>query len=181
MNTQHNTTHDCVRPPVHEKKELCDLDYSQDPPRILSNYLVHAPKPFNAEPHLPLLVNAGLITPTDVFFKRNHGPIPDIRLEDHQVYIGVQTLNESQPVEWKALNMHDIMTRWPKATITASLQVTHYGRYFFLFLHKGAVMDTHSESEREREEKNSACAASQRHNHYRQFNSRRSLVNCALE
>ncbi|KAH7026976.1 Oxidoreductase, molybdopterin-binding domain-containing protein [Linnemannia elongata] len=122
MNTQHNTTHDCVRPPVHEKKELCDLDYSQDPPRILSNYLVHAPKPFNAEPHLPLLVNAGLITPTDVFFKRNHGPIPDIRLEDHQVYIGVQTLNESQPVEWKALNMHDIMTRWPKATITASLQ-----------------------------------------------------------
>ncbi|KAF9152178.1 hypothetical protein BG015_005667 [Linnemannia schmuckeri] len=123
MNTQqNNTAQEGVRPPVHEKKELCDLDYSQDPPRILSNYLVHAPKPFNAEPHLPLLVNAGLITPTDVFFKRNHGPIPDIRLEDHQVYIGVQGLDESQPVEWKALNMHDIMTRWPKATITASLQ-----------------------------------------------------------
>ncbi|KAF8925652.1 hypothetical protein BGZ47_003132 [Haplosporangium gracile] len=123
MNTQQkNTVQECIRPPVHEKKELCDLDYSQDPPRILSNYLVHAPKPFNAEPHLSLLVNAGLITPTDVFFKRNHGPIPDIRLEDHQVYIGVQDLDESQPVEWKALNMHDIMTRWLKATITASLQ-----------------------------------------------------------
>lgn len=122
-----------IVPPQHEKVELCDLDYAQDPPRILSNYLVHAPKPFNAEPHLPLLVNAGLITPTEVFFKRNHGPIPDIQLEDHQVYIGVQqplhndaTLDSSAAsptVEWKSLSMHDIMTKWPKVTVTASLQV----------------------------------------------------------
>lgn len=150
MNTQHNTTNDCVRPPVHEKKELCDLDYSQDPPRILSNYLVHAPKPFNAEPHLPLLVNAGLITPTDVFFKRNHGPIPDIRLEDHQVYIGVQSLDESQSVEWKALNMHDIMTRWPKATITASLQVIHIRAHFFFCFSSGEQSWIHTAKGRER-------------------------------
>ncbi|KAI1317074.1 hypothetical protein EDD11_009057 [Mortierella claussenii] len=110
-----------IQPPQHCKKELCDLDYAQDPPRILSNYLVHAPKPFNAEPHLPLLINSGQITPTDVFFKRNHGPIPDIRPEDHRVYVGIQ----GQPagaIEWKILDMNDIMTKWPKATITASLQ-----------------------------------------------------------
>ncbi|KAF9273588.1 hypothetical protein BGZ68_001370 [Mortierella alpina] len=115
-------THTPVQPPKHSQKTLCDLDYAQDPPRILSNYLVHAPKPFNAEPHLPLLVNSGTITPADVFFKRNHGPIPDIRLEDHQVYIGVQTNELSEKVDWKVLNMQDLMTKWPKATITASLQ-----------------------------------------------------------
>ncbi|KAG0356888.1 hypothetical protein BGZ54_000565 [Gamsiella multidivaricata] len=120
-------TKPCVAPPQHSKKELCDHDYSQDPPRILSNYLVHAPKPFNAEPHLPLLINAGHITPTDVFFKRNHGPIPDIRLEDHRLYIGIQQYTQASqgqlgPVEWKVLNMNDIMTKWPKATIAASLQ-----------------------------------------------------------
>ncbi|KAG0207028.1 hypothetical protein BGX28_001628 [Mortierella sp. GBA30] len=113
----------CIRPPKHTHKALCDLDYAQDPPRILSNFLVHAPKPFNAEPHLPLLVNAGSVTPTDVFFKRNHGPIPDIQLEDHQVYIGVQTCQgDNSRIGWKALSMQDLMTKWPKATITASLQ-----------------------------------------------------------
>ncbi|KAF9934379.1 hypothetical protein BGZ67_003859 [Mortierella alpina] len=115
-------TNTAVQPPKHSQKTLCDLDYAQDPPRILSNYLVHAPKPFNAEPHLPLLVNSGTITPADVFFKRNHGPIPDIRLEDHQVYIGIQTGQPSEKVNWKVLNMQDLMTKWPKATITASLQ-----------------------------------------------------------
>ncbi|KAF9177845.1 hypothetical protein BGZ51_008226 [Haplosporangium sp. Z 767] len=124
---ENSSSHECIQPPKHCKKELCDLDYAQDPPRILSNYLVHAPKPFNAEPHLPLLVNAGLITPTEVFFKRNHGPIPNIKLEDHLLYIGVQSNQQSgigsdTPVEWKALNMNDLMTKWPKATITASLQ-----------------------------------------------------------
>lgn len=117
-------THTPVQPPKHSQKTLCDLDYAQDPPRILSNYLVHAPKPFNAEPHLPLLVNSGTITPADVFFKRNHGPIPNIRLEDHQVYIGIQTNELSEKVDWKVLNMQDLMTKWPKATITASLQVS---------------------------------------------------------
>ncbi|KAF9898170.1 hypothetical protein BX616_004392 [Lobosporangium transversale] len=130
--TTHQQEHIHIQPPEHCKKELCDLDYSQDPPRILSNYLVHAPKPFNAEPHLPLLINSGHITPTDVFFKRNHGPIPDIRLQDHRIYIGVQRQNQSNRngltaapmdiVEWKVLTMDDIMNKWPKATITASLQ-----------------------------------------------------------
>ncbi|KAG0206973.1 hypothetical protein BGX28_001722 [Mortierella sp. GBA30] len=120
MNSQANAY---TQPPVHSRKKLCDLDYARDPPRALSNYLVHSAIPFNAEPHLSHLVNAGSITPTDVFFKRNHGPIPDIQLEDHQVYIGVQTDANGDPhVEWKALSMNDLMTKWPKTTIMASLQ-----------------------------------------------------------
>ncbi|KAF9175063.1 hypothetical protein BGX20_008520, partial [Mortierella sp. AD010] len=127
MELRQNDTHEYAQPPQHFKKELCDLDYLQDPPRNLSNYLVHAPRPFNAEPHLPLLINSGEITPTDVFFKRNHGPIPDIHLEDHRVYIGIQQATQDSRghpsrIEWKALDMKDIMTKWPKATISASLQ-----------------------------------------------------------
>ncbi|KAF9963181.1 hypothetical protein BGZ65_005365 [Modicella reniformis] len=148
----YNNTHESIHPPQHCKKELCDLDYSQDPPRILSNYLVHAPRPFNAEPHLPLLINSGSITPEDVFFKRNHGPIPNIQLEDHTVYIGIQRgLHDNQgqpaPVEWKALDMNDIMTKWPKVTITASLQAVWSGPRLCDILHSvvGVPQELHHE------------------------------------
>ncbi|KAG0091346.1 hypothetical protein BGZ93_004549 [Podila epicladia] len=115
------SAHHTVQPPVLQRIDEHDLDYTRDPARVLHNFIVRAQRPFNAEPTLPLLVS-DYITPSDVFFKRNHGPIPDIQLEHHQVFIGVQQADASGLVEWKSLSMHDIMTKWPKATITASLQ-----------------------------------------------------------
>ncbi|GJJ68903.1 sulfite oxidase [Entomortierella parvispora] len=111
-----------VHPPSHERVHESQLDYSHDPTRDLPSFIVHAQTPFNAEPRLPLLVNAGQITPTDIFFKRNHGPIPDIRLESHKVYIGLQHPDSSPRLDWAELSMYDIMSRWPKVTVTASLQ-----------------------------------------------------------
>ncbi|KAF9401113.1 hypothetical protein BGX21_002648 [Mortierella sp. AD011] len=96
------------------------LDYSHEPSWTQSNLLVHCEKPFNAEPPLPALVNAGQITPTDIFFKRNHGPIPDISLENHQICIGVQ--RNTPDIEWKVISMRDIISKWPKATVTATIQ-----------------------------------------------------------
>ncbi|KAF9329617.1 hypothetical protein BG006_007340, partial [Podila minutissima] len=115
-----------IHPPEHERVDESALDYSHEPHQNLARFIVHAATPLNAEPQLPLLVEK-YITPTDVFFKRNHGPIPDIHAEEHTVFIGVkqnpQYYHEaSPPVEWRALNMTDIMTKWPKATITASIQ-----------------------------------------------------------
>ncbi|KAG0347897.1 hypothetical protein BG004_006616 [Podila humilis] len=120
MDTAHHHLQNIVQPPVLQRIDEHDLDYTHDPTRVLQNYIVRAQRPFNAEPTLPLLVS-DYITPSEVFFKRNHGPIPDIQLEHHQVYIGVQK-GDCTGVEWKALSMHDLMTKWPKATITASLQ-----------------------------------------------------------
>ncbi|KAG0197797.1 hypothetical protein BGX28_008704 [Mortierella sp. GBA30] len=111
-----------ISPPAKSRIDEDKLDYTREPIRSQSNFRVHCQTPFNAEPNLPLLVNSGEITPSDVFFKRNHGPIPDIRLEDHKVYIGVQHIDDPSAVEWKAISMHDIMTKWRKIAITASLQ-----------------------------------------------------------
>ncbi|KAK5816451.1 Oxidoreductase, molybdopterin-binding domain-containing protein [Linnemannia elongata] len=134
MDFQHshsdNPRTSAIHPPEKHRIHESKLDYSNEPTptRLLSNYIVHCHTPFNAEPQLPLLVNSGQITPADVFFKRNHGPIPDIALDDHKIFIGVQQnpqyyFNaESPAVEWKQLSMHDIMSKWPKTTITASLQ-----------------------------------------------------------
>ncbi|KAG0093724.1 hypothetical protein BGZ92_002474 [Podila epicladia] len=115
-----------VHPPEHERVDESALDYSHEPHQNLARFIVHAATPLNAEPQLPLLVEK-YITPTDIFFKRNHGPIPDIHAEEHTVFIGVkqnpQYYHEaSPPIEWRALNMTDIMTKWPKATVTASIQ-----------------------------------------------------------
>lgn len=116
------SAHHTIQPPVQQRIGEHDLDYTHDPARVLHNFIVRGQRPFNAEPTLPLLVS-DYITPSEVFFKRNHGPIPNIQLEHHQVFIGVQQADTSGLVDWKALSMHDIMTKWPKATITASLQV----------------------------------------------------------
>ncbi|KAF9361375.1 hypothetical protein BGX26_003887 [Mortierella sp. AD094] len=116
----HNGNNSAVHPPAQHRVDEELLDYSHEPTWIQSNLLVHCAKPFNAEPPLPALVNAGQITPTDIFFKRNHGPIPNISLDHHQIYIGVQ--KNTPNIEWKAISMHDIISRWPKATVTATLQ-----------------------------------------------------------
>ncbi|KAF9378294.1 hypothetical protein CPC16_011395 [Podila verticillata] len=115
-----------IHPPAHERVDESSLDYSHEPHQNLARFIVHAATPLNAEPQLPLLVEK-YITPTNVFFKRNHGPIPDIHAEEHTVFIGVkqnpQYYHEaSPPVEWRSLTMTDIMTKWPKATVTASIQ-----------------------------------------------------------
>ncbi|KAG0305665.1 hypothetical protein BGZ98_003775 [Dissophora globulifera] len=118
------------RPPSQNRVDEDDLDYSRDPHWLRSDFLVHTNKPLNAEPSLLTLVHAGDITPIDVFFKRNHGPIPDLSLDHHQIFIGL-TEKYSKPdehdstvpgIDWQVLSMRDIMTRWPKITITATLQ-----------------------------------------------------------
>ncbi|KAG0232562.1 Oxidoreductase, molybdopterin-binding domain-containing protein [Mortierella sp. GBAus27b] len=113
-----------IQPPPVQRVDAQDLDYSHDPAWVEPNFVVHCPRPFNAEPPLPSLINAGEVTPTDLFFKRNHGPIPNIALEQHQIYIGLKLKESSSPsgTDWKVLSMHDIMTRWPKVTLTATLQ-----------------------------------------------------------
>ncbi|KAF9974435.1 hypothetical protein BGZ73_002177 [Actinomortierella ambigua] len=115
----------CV-PPAHRRLADSEMDYSEEPIRPLTNFIVRNVKPFNAEPHLDQLVNAGVITPADLFFKRNHGPIPNIRFDQHLVYLAATHTpcngHSQERVQWKTLSMHDLMTRWPSVDITASLQ-----------------------------------------------------------
>ncbi|PWY73543.1 nitrate reductase [Aspergillus eucalypticola CBS 122712] len=43
--------------------------------------------PLNAEPHLSKLFNAGLITPNELHYVRNHGPVPKLVWEFHEIEI----------------------------------------------------------------------------------------------
>ncbi|XP_031405851.1 sulfite oxidase [Punica granatum] len=89
-------------------------DYSQEPPRHPS-LIVNAKEPFNAEPPRSALI-LSYVTPVDMFYKRNHGPIPIV--DDIESYhVDVSGLIGS-PAK---LYMRDIR-RLPKYNVTATLQ-----------------------------------------------------------
>ncbi|GMH06843.1 hypothetical protein Nepgr_008683 [Nepenthes gracilis] len=89
-------------------------DYSQEPPRHPA-LRINSEKPFNAEPPRSALVSS-YVTPVDLFYKRNHGPIPIV--DDLRMYrVSIMGLVGNA----KELSMEDIW-RLPKYTVTATLQ-----------------------------------------------------------
>ncbi|KAL6623168.1 hypothetical protein ACP70R_033047 [Stipagrostis hirtigluma subsp. patula] len=89
-------------------------DYSREPPRHPS-LRINAKEPFNAEPARRDLV-ASYITPVDLFFKRNHGPIPVLDdIDSYYVTIGGLVATP------RRLSLDDIR-KLPKYNVTATLQ-----------------------------------------------------------
>ncbi|XVF60035.1 hypothetical protein PTKIN_Ptkin08bG0010500 [Pterospermum kingtungense] len=89
-------------------------DYSQEPPRHPC-LQINAKEPFNAEPPRSALVSS-YVTPVDLFYKRNHGPIPVV--DDMERYcVDITGLIESP----KKMYMRDIRML-PKYNVTATLQ-----------------------------------------------------------
>lgn len=89
-------------------------DYSQEPPRHPC-LRVNAKEPFNAEPPRSALISS-YVTPVDLFYKRNHGPIPIVDdIERYCVLICGLIENPKQ------LYMNDIR-KLPKYNVTATLQ-----------------------------------------------------------
>lgn len=89
-------------------------DYSQEPPRHPC-LKINSKEPFNAEPLRSALVSS-YITPVDLFYKRNHGPIPIVDdIESYHVSLGGLIGNP------KKLFMRDIWML-PKYDVTATLQ-----------------------------------------------------------
>ncbi|XP_019161772.1 PREDICTED: sulfite oxidase [Ipomoea nil] len=89
-------------------------DYSQEPPRHPC-LKINSKEPFNAEPPRSALVSS-YVTPVDLFYKRNHGPIPVV--EDIERYSVTLSGLIGHP---KELFMRDIW-KLPKHTVTATLQ-----------------------------------------------------------
>ncbi|KAJ6800115.1 sulfite oxidase [Iris pallida] len=89
-------------------------DYSLEPPRHPS-LKINSKEPFNAEPQRTALVTS-YITPVDLFYKRNHGPIPVVDdIERFRVSIGGLV---EKPIQ---LSMDDLR-KLPKYNVTATLQ-----------------------------------------------------------
>jgi len=97
----------------HQATDIKD-PYVNDPPRHPA-LKINTKKPFNAEPPMQLLTD-GLITPNDIFFVRNHLPVPDIDENTYELEItgeGIDTIK---------LSLEDLKTKFPKHTITATMQ-----------------------------------------------------------
>ncbi|XP_047334212.1 sulfite oxidase isoform X2 [Impatiens glandulifera] len=89
-------------------------EYSQEPPRHPC-LKINSKEPFNAEPPRAALVSS-YVTPVDLFYKRNHGPIPVV--DDLERYcVSITGLQGAE----KTLSMKDIWNL-PKYTIAATLQ-----------------------------------------------------------
>ncbi|PON61314.1 Eukaryotic molybdopterin oxidoreductase [Parasponia andersonii] len=89
-------------------------DYSKEPPRHPC-LQINSKEPFNAEPPRSALFRS-YVTPVDLFYKRNHGPIPVV--DDIERYsVSVSGLVENP----KELSMKDIRML-PKYDVTATLQ-----------------------------------------------------------
>ncbi|KAK7086564.1 hypothetical protein SK128_028013 [Halocaridina rubra] len=72
-------------------------------------------QPFNAEPPLALLAD-NLITPNELFYVRNHLPVPDVDAKTYELEIFEDTMNKE-----KILKLNDIK-KYPKHSVTATIQ-----------------------------------------------------------
>lgn len=70
-------------------------------------------KPFNAEPPPSILADS-LITPVDLFYVRNHLPVPDIKEKDYNLEINFKGKDYS-------LSLNDLKKKFEKVTITATV------------------------------------------------------------
>ena len=87
--------------------------YSNDPLRspVLK---VNTQTPFNAETP-PVLLAENYITPNDIFFVRNHLPVPRVDPDQY-------TLEVKGGGETVRLSLRDLKTKFPKHTVTATVQ-----------------------------------------------------------
>ncbi|XP_010485345.1 PREDICTED: sulfite oxidase isoform X2 [Camelina sativa] len=90
-------------------------EYSQEPHRHPS-LKVNAKEPFNAEPPRSALVSS-YVTPVDLFYKRNHGPIPIVDHLDSSYSVTLTGLIQNP----RKLFIKDIRSL-PKYNVTATLQ-----------------------------------------------------------
>ncbi|XP_011498053.1 PREDICTED: probable sulfite oxidase, mitochondrial [Ceratosolen solmsi marchali] len=97
---------------VYKKIENSYNPYALEPKR--SKVLkVNGKQPFCAEPPAPLLIE-NFITPSDIFYVRNHLPVPIINLENYELEFTV----EDEAI--KSLTLADIK-KYPKYTITSAV------------------------------------------------------------
>jgi hypothetical protein len=92
------------------------LDFSNEPKDRPKTLHVHQSEPFNAEPEdLTEFINH-YITPSHLTFKRNHGPIPDIKEEEYTLTV---TGLVNHPLKLTFLDLKSM----PKTDVVSALQV----------------------------------------------------------
>ncbi|KAG7674470.1 hypothetical protein Ndes2526B_g05201 [Nannochloris sp. 'desiccata'] len=91
--------------------------YANEPKDRLAALQVRSKQPMNAETPLEFLSDS-LITPSELFYIRNHLPVPEVDLKNYKLQIGGEGLREL------TFTLEDLKTKFKKHSITAVLQCT---------------------------------------------------------
>uniref|UniRef100_A0A915PM33 sulfite oxidase n=1 Tax=Setaria digitata TaxID=48799 RepID=A0A915PM33_9BILA len=89
--------------------------YYNDPKRH-PGLVVKSEKPFNAETPVELIMD-NFLTPNDIFYVRNHMPVPAIDAEKHKLRI--EGISIQQPLE---LSLDDLKRQFARVNVNATLQ-----------------------------------------------------------
>ncbi|CAH0386283.1 unnamed protein product [Bemisia tabaci] len=71
-------------------------------------------KPYNAEPPPSILVDS-YVTPNDLFYVRNHLPVPKVEVSTYKLKVYDANMKET------SFSLEDIKTKFPKVTVTATV------------------------------------------------------------
>lgn len=72
-----------------QRTEIVKPSALQDPARH-PFFVVNNARPFNAEPPPELLLDAGFITPNELYYVRNHLPVPTVDPETYRLQVEVE-------------------------------------------------------------------------------------------
>mmetsp|Transcript_16638 Transcript_16638/g.35998 ORF Transcript_16638/g.35998 Transcript_16638/m.35998 type:complete len:572 (-) Transcript_16638:113-1828(-) len=88
--------------------------YAKDPARhpVL---ITRSARPYNSETPAAILA-ANLITPTDLFYIRNHLPVPEVDVKHYKLRI------EGEGVCFREYSLEELMSRFKKHTLAATIQ-----------------------------------------------------------
>lgn len=93
--------------------------YANEPKDRLPALVARSQNPMNAETPLSLLAES-FITPTPLFYIRNHLPVPDIDFKTYKLKVEGEC-GACRSIE---LSLEDLKTKFPQHTITATVQCT---------------------------------------------------------
>ena len=96
--------------------------YVKDPPRpqsINGKLRVPSMHPWNSEPADLSVLAESFFTPNDLFFVRNHNPVP---LVDGKEWVLTVDANEKAGVQETTFTLDDLKTKFPRAEIICTLQ-----------------------------------------------------------
>ena len=92
---------------------VSDTLYSNEPKRSFK-FVINSMEPFNAEPPLSELTKS-FVTPNELFFVRNHAPVPIVHLDTYQLRISGLVSNKL------VLSLAELKDRFPRVTVMATL------------------------------------------------------------
>ncbi|CAM9984905.1 unnamed protein product, partial [Discosporangium mesarthrocarpum] len=97
-----------------------DDPFAKDPERHPA-LRINSQRPFNAEPPAELLVDAGFITPNDLYYVRNHLPVPEVDPEKYRLHVELEA-NTNGGGKCVTLSLDDLRTKFPQTKVVTAIQ-----------------------------------------------------------